>query len=150
MNYYELLDCQYGDKVDWCTTQSLTAKDCQSGTKLSDQCCGTCAKKFPPGSSPTSIIDNENKPTGGGSATCPEGDKATYCSEMKGSPKKCYQAHDVCCDTCEKLSSHVKGTTELIVLIQLFVVLIYCWLEVLGSTFGGALWPVYRYTHLLI
>jgi len=97
-----LSGCEYGDKAIWCSQMNLDAKRCKPND-LGDQCCGSCAKLFP-GGIPEDV---PGAPPAGGSATCPHGNLADYCSTIQAS--QCYEAESVCCLACEKLQTGSAG-----------------------------------------
>jgi len=82
--------CEYGDKnPDFC--KKGRKSDCYD-TKYSDTCCERCEK------------------LAGNQADCKFGDKASWCAtDIKAPAWQCYNQHAVCCETCSKFKTNIKG-----------------------------------------
>jgi hypothetical protein len=101
--------CEYGDTVPWCASQELDASACRPSSDMGQKCCGSCAAKFPNGISPNAEQPSHGQHPAGGTAKCPQGDLADYCLQLKDHREQCYTSEDVCCATCEQLSSNIAG-----------------------------------------
>lgn len=74
--------CEYGDKVEWCSSYVKGPTECQR-PEVKEYCCDTCSRYL------------------GG---CMDGDKAEWCSSYVKGPTECQrpEVQEYCCDTCIK------------------------------------------------